>query len=62
MPEASREELNNLYMRGVNDGYNGAVVELQALIDMFDLFGEDGVKMYLVGLLEGQEDAAEDEE
>lgn len=61
MPESSGEELSNLYMRGVKEGYEGAPLEAQTLLDILDLFGEDGVRMYLVGILEGDEDAAEDE-
>jgi hypothetical protein len=58
---SSGEENANLYMRGVNEGYNGELLEPQALLDLLDVFGEDGLRMYLVGILEGEEDAAEDE-
>jgi hypothetical protein len=58
---ARRQEIANLYMRGVNEGYNAEFLEAQALLDLLDVFGEDGVRMYLVGILEGEEDAREDE-
>ena len=55
------DEYANLYTRGVNEGYNGDPLEAQALLDVLDVFGEDGLRMYLVGVLEGEEDAAEEE-
>jgi len=59
--DPSKEEIANLYMRGVKEGYKGEFLEAQALLDLLDVFGEDGVRMYLVGILEGEEDAREDE-
>jgi hypothetical protein len=32
------------------------------LLDLLDVFGEDGVRSYLVGYLEGVEDAMEEED
>lgn len=63
MGKPTNEEYANLYMRGVNDGYNGEFLDEQArmLLDMLDLFGEDGVRWYLIGIREGEEDAREDE-
>ena len=57
------KELANLYMRGVKEGYDAEFVEesAQALLDLLDVFGEDGVRTYLLGVLEGHEDAREDE-
>jgi len=31
-------------------------------LDILDVFGADGLRAYLAGVLEGEEDAAEDEE
>lgn len=31
------------------------------LLDMLDLFGEDGVRLYLVGVLEAEKDTEEDQ-
>jgi hypothetical protein len=50
------EEHANLYMRGVNEGARGAELDAQEILDVLDIFGEDGVRMYLVGFLEGIED------
>jgi hypothetical protein len=55
------EEYPNLYTLGVNEGYNGDPLEAQALLDVLDVFGEDGLRMYLVGVLEREVDAAEEE-
>ena len=59
--ESAGKEIANLYTRGVNQGYEGHPLEAQYLLDLLDVFGEDGVRMYLVGILEGEEDAQEEE-
>ena len=48
-------------MRGVNEGYNGELLDASDLLDILDVFGEDGLRAYLSGILEGEEDANEDE-
>jgi hypothetical protein len=42
-------------MRGVNVGYNGELMDenAQTFLDILDVFGEDGVRTYLTGVLEG---------
>ncbi len=55
------KEHANLYIRGVNEGYSGEELYAQDLLDLLEVFGEDGVRAYLVGFLEGDEDAEEDE-
>jgi hypothetical protein len=60
MGESTGEENSNLYMRGVNEGRNGDLLEASELLDILEVFGEDGVRSYLVGVLEGQADGAED--
>jgi hypothetical protein len=62
MGESTGEENSNLYTRGVNEGRSGDLLEASELLDILEVFGEDGLRSYLVGILEGQEDAAEDEE
>jgi hypothetical protein len=62
MGESTGEENANLYVRGVNEGRSGELLEAANLLDMLDVFGEDGMRSYLMGIIEGQEDAAEDEE
>ena len=59
--ESAGKEIANLYTRGVNQGYEGHPLEAQYLLDLLDVFGEAGVRMYLVGILEGEEDAQEEE-
>jgi hypothetical protein len=59
--ESAGKEIANLYTRGVNQGYEGHPLEAQYLLDLLDVFGEVGVRMYLVGILEGEEDAEEEE-
>jgi hypothetical protein len=48
-------------MRGVNEGASGAGLEAQEVLDVLDVFGEDGVRMYLIGFLGGIEDRKEAE-
>jgi hypothetical protein len=61
MGRSTGDEYANLYTRGVKEGYDGDPLEAQALLDILDVFGEEGVRIYLVGVLEGEEDAAEEE-
>jgi hypothetical protein len=60
MGESTGDENSNLYMRGVNEGRSGDLLEASELLDILEVFGEDGVRSYLVGVLEGQAEAAED--
>ncbi|HZH02772.1 MAG TPA: hypothetical protein VEY30_03240 [Myxococcaceae bacterium] len=62
MEGSSGEENANLYVRGVKEGYNSELLDASDLLDILDVFGEDGLRAYLAGVLEGEEDAAEDEE
>ena len=48
-------------MRGVNEAASGAELEAQEVLDVLEVFGEDGVRMYLVGFLEGIEERLEEE-
>lgn len=61
MGSSTGDENAKLYMRGVNEGRNGEILDASDLLDVLDVFGEDGLLMYLVGFLEGEEDAAEEE-
>jgi hypothetical protein len=58
---SSGNENANLYMRGVAEGYRGGFLEASELMDILDVFGEEGLRSYLVGILEGEENAREDE-
>jgi len=62
MGESTGEENSNLYVRGVNEGRGGELLEASELLDILEVFGEDGMRSYLMGIVEGEEDAAEDEE
>lgn len=57
---SSGEENVNLYMRGVNEGRAGEALEGEQLLEVLDVFGEDGLRAYIVGHLEGIAEA-EDE-
>jgi hypothetical protein len=59
--ESTGDENAKLYMRGVKEGYSGELLDASDLLDILDVFGEDGLRSYLAGVLEGEEDAAEDE-
>ena len=61
MGESTGDENANLYLRGVNEGYSGDLLEASELLEILEVFGEDGLRSYLVGILEGQEDAAEED-
>jgi hypothetical protein len=62
MGESIGEEYANLYIRGVNEGRSGELLEASELLDILEVFGEDGMRSYLMGITEGEEDAAENEE
>jgi hypothetical protein len=62
MGESTGEENANLYTRGVNEGRSGNLLDASEMLDILDVFGEDGLRSYLVGVIEGQEDAAEHEQ
>ncbi len=55
------EEHTNLYMRGVNEAASGMELDAQEVLDVLDVLGEDGVRSYLMGILEGIEDRVEQE-
>jgi hypothetical protein len=59
MSESSGEENANLYMRGVKEARRGEELTPTALLEILDVFGEDGLRSYLVGFAEGLEDVAE---
>ena len=59
-PPAPRIPVSTL--RGVNEGRSGELLEASELLDILEVFGEDGMRSYLVGVVQGQEDAAEDEQ
>ena len=59
---SSGHENANLYMRVVNEGRAGEVLDGEALLEILDVFGEDGLRSYIVGHLEGIADAKEDED
>ena len=62
MGESTSAENTNIYIRGVNEGRSGELLEASVLLDLLEVFGEDGMRSYLVGVAEGQEVAAEDEQ
>jgi hypothetical protein len=62
MGESTSAENTNIYIRGVNEGRSGELLEASELLDILEVFGEDGMRSYLVGVVERQEDAAEDEQ
>ena len=61
MSGTAGEEHSNLYMRGVNEAASGLELNAQDVLDVLDVFGEDGVRWYLIGILEGIEDRSEQE-
>jgi hypothetical protein len=60
--ESTGEENANLYQRGVHEGSSSELLDASGLLELLDVFGEDGVRSYLVGYSEGVEDAIEEED
>jgi hypothetical protein len=58
---SSGEENANLYTRGSNEARAGEIIDGGALLEVLDVFGEDGVRSYLLGYVEGIVDLMEDE-
>jgi hypothetical protein len=58
---SSGEENANLYTRGSNEARAGEILDGGALLEVLDVFGEDGVRSYLLGYVEGIVDIMEDE-
>jgi len=59
---SSGEENANLYLRGVGEGRAGEVLNGEGLLEILDVFGEDGLRSYILGHVEGVADAIEDTE
>ena len=60
--ESTGEENANLYKRDVSEGSRGELLDASELLELLDVFGEDGARSYLVGYLEGVDDALEEED
>jgi hypothetical protein len=60
--ESTGEENANLYERSVNEGSRGELLNASELLELLDVFGEDGMRSYLVGYLEGVDDVMEEED
>jgi hypothetical protein len=58
---SSGDENANLYTRGVNESRAGEILDGEALLEVLEVFGEDGVRSYLLGYVEGIVDIMEDE-
>jgi hypothetical protein len=58
---SSGEENANLYTRGVNEAHAGEILDGKELLEILDIFGEDGVRSYLLGYVEGTADIMDDE-
>ena len=56
---SSGEENANLYVRGVDEGGRGEQPDPSELTKLLDVFGEDGLRSYLMGFAEGREDTRE---
>jgi hypothetical protein len=56
MGESAGVENTNLYLRGVKEGRSGDFLVASELLDILDVFGEDGLRSYLMGVIEGEAD------
>jgi hypothetical protein len=59
MGDSTGDENANVYIQGVNESRSGELLEASDLLEIIEVFGEDGMRSYLMGVIEGQEDAAE---
>lgn len=59
---SSGQENADLYVRGVNEGRAGEVLDGEELLEILDVFGEDGLRAYIVGHIEGVADITGDAE
>ena len=46
MGESTADENSNLYIRGVNESRSGELLEASDLLDILEVFGEDGMRFY----------------
>ena len=46
----------------MSEGSHGELLDASELLELLDVFGEDGVRSYLVGFLEGVDVAMEEED
>jgi hypothetical protein len=60
--ESTGQENANLYLRGANEGLRGEILGASELLEILDVFGEDGLRSYLLGFVEGQADTEADED
>jgi hypothetical protein len=51
--KSSDAENANLYTRGVNESRAGEILDGDVLLQVLDVFGEDGLRSYLLGYVEG---------
>jgi hypothetical protein len=59
MGDSTGDENANVYIQGVNESRSGELLEASDLLEIIEVFGEDGMRSYLMGVIEGQEEAAE---
>jgi hypothetical protein len=59
---SSGQENASLYARGVTEGFSGKPLDGKILLEILDVFGEEGLRAYILGHTEGSDDAEEDEE
>ncbi len=56
---SSGQENANLYTRGVNEARAGEILNGEELLEVLDVFGEAGLRSYLLGYVEGIADTME---
>jgi hypothetical protein len=54
---SSGGENANLYARGVREGLAGKPLDGRVLLEILDVFGEDGLRAYILGHTDGSDDA-----
>jgi hypothetical protein len=59
---SSGQENSNLYLRGAREGHAGEILDGSELLEILDVFGENGLRSYLMGHIHGIDDAMDEEE
>jgi hypothetical protein len=58
---SSGQENASFYARGVTEGLAGQLLENKALLEILDVFGVDGLRAYILGYIDGNDDAEEED-
>jgi len=58
---SSGQENASFYARGVTERLAGQLLENKVLLEILDVFGADGLRAYILGYIDGNDDAEEED-